>query len=92
MKIVALILSALLFAGAAHSDSYRHVVRHTPHGSVRVVAHQNGVVVVKRPHHVRKSVVYRAHRPAYRRVAVVAYRPYPAYRRHFHNHNARCHH
>ncbi len=92
MKIVALILTALLFAGAAHSDSYRKVVRHTPHGAVRVVAHQNVVVITKRPNHVRKRVLYRAHRPVYRRVAVVAYRPHTVSRRHFHRHNGRCHH
>ncbi len=96
MKIVALILTALLFAGAAHSDSYRHVVRHTPHGPaygpVRVVAHQNLVVVTKRPNHVRQRLVYRTHRPVYRRVAVVAYRPHTVYPRHFHRHDRRCHH
>ncbi len=96
MKIVALILTALLFAGAAHSDSYRTVVRHTPHGlahgPVRVVAHHNLVVVTKRPNLVRQRVVYRAHRPVYRHVAVVAYRPYAVYPRHFHRHNRRCHH
>ena len=98
MKFVATFLFALLFSCAALSDSYRHVLRHTPHGHVRVVQHvaHHNVRVVARGHSARVAVVYPS-RPLHRRVAVVTYRPHyrpVAYVRapHLHRHHAHCGH
>jgi len=92
MNIVAFLLSALLFACVAQSRPYSYGL---PRGDVRVahnVPHQTVRVVATHRNHARVVVVYRAQRPAYRRVAVVAYRPHTVYSRHFHRHNRRCHH
>ena len=99
MKIVAFLLSALLFACAAQSHPYQYGL---PRGQARVVhnvVHQNVRVVATHRNHTRVAVVYRLPRPDYRHTAVVAYRPYynPApsaffYGRNLHRHNAYCHH
>lgn len=102
MKIVAFLLSALLFSCTALSHPYPQVLRYTPHGHVRVVhnvAHQNVRVIATRANHARVAVVYPQPRPAYRRVAVVTFRPHynrapraVVYRRNLHRHNAHCRH
>ncbi len=102
MKIIAFLLSALLFSGAAQSDAYRQNVRYAPNGQVRVVhnvAHHNVRIVATRVNRARVTVAYRLPRPIYRRVAYRAHDnslprafTYGVYERQFHRHNAYCHH
>ena len=99
MKVFAFLLSALLFSCTALSHPYRHV---TAHGHVRVVQqlpHQNRRVVARHANYRRVAVVVPIARPAYRRVAVVTYRPHynrtpraVVYGRHVHRHYAHCRH
>ena len=100
MKIVAFLLSALLFSGTAISDSYRQVLRYTPHASVRVVQslpQQLRRVLPAPAHRARVAVIYLLPRPAHRHVAVVTYRPHfrpvvPLVYGQPHRHHVHCRH
>ena len=75
MKIVSFILSALLFSGTALSDSYRQVLRYTPHHSVRVVQRlpqQQLRVLPMPPQRARVTVTRPLPRSSHRPVAVAA--------------------
>ncbi len=101
MKIVAVLLSALLYACTAQAHQHLIVVGYTPHANVRVVHHavQPSVrIVTTRLPRTRLAVVYPLPRRIHRPATVVAYtphhyRPTPlVYGQNIHRHHRHCRH
>jgi hypothetical protein len=100
MKIVAVLLSALLYACAAQAHQTRIVAGYTPHTNVRAVHHvvQPRVRIVTAPiPHTRLAVVYPLPRQIHRPATVLTYTPHnrPApliYGQIIHRHHSHCRH
>ena len=100
MKIVAVLMSALLYACAAQAHQIRIVAGYTPHTNVRAVHHvvqpRIRIVTTSIPR-TQLAVVYPLPRQIHRPATVVTYTPHnrPAsliYRQNIHRHHSHCRH